>query len=311
MDGKTLTEGLAQLILEDSSTSSFLDSKTSYDNIYDAVVEFCRRTQIFKSSQTVTTVIDQAAYDLNPDFLQLYLKNDRNEFVLKIYDGSGYNWVKFRDYDGIFLANELSSVPVPYNFAIRTKETLDSNMTGTVTSAGALSNGEATLTDSAAPFATANVGDFVHNTTDSAHGIVISKTSNSALVTAMFGGTDNDWDATPDAYIVIPQGRKQLYLDPPPSKANYTITVPYLQKPAPVYSLYRSYRLDRQYQLAILMYAAWLYKMRDSKPDYGARYFTYFDAECRKAAKTENRNQGRPNFRVNMMKRSLGSRSYV
>uniref|UniRef100_A0A6M3ITK6 Uncharacterized protein n=1 Tax=viral metagenome TaxID=1070528 RepID=A0A6M3ITK6_9ZZZZ len=310
MDGKTLTEGLAQILLEDSSTSSFLDSKTSYDYIYDAVVEFCRRTQIFKSSQAVTTVADQAAYDLNPDFLQLYLKNDRNEFVLKLYDGAGYNWIKFRDYDGIYLANELSSAPLPSNFAIRTKETLSDNMTGTATSAGALSNGEATLTDSLAPFANAQVGDFVHNTSDGAHGIVIAKTSSSALVTAMFGGTENDWDSS-DAYIVIPQGRKQVYLDPPPSIAAYTVTVPYIQKPVPVYSLYRSYRLDRQYQMAIIMYAAWLYKMRDSRPDYGSRYFTYFDAECRKAAKTENRNQGRPNLRVNMMKRSLGSRSYV
>jgi len=310
MDGKTLTEGLAQLLLEDSSTSSFLDSKTSYDAIYNAAVEFCRRTQIYKSSQTITTVADQAAYDLNPDFLSLYLKNDRNEFALKLYDGSAYNWIKFRDYDGIYLANETESVALPYNFAIRTKETLYTTLTGTATSAGALSNGEATLTDSAAPFTDVKVGDFVHNTTDGAHGIVISVTSTSALVTAMFGGTENDWDSS-DAYIVMSQGRKQLYLDPPPSTAGYSVYIPYVQKPEPVYSLYRAYRLDRQYQMAIIMYAAWLYKMRDGKADYANRYYQYFDSECRKAAKTENLNQGRPNLRVNMMKRSLGSRSYV
>jgi hypothetical protein len=126
----------------------------------------------------------------------------------------------------------------------------------------------------------------------------------------MFGGTENDWDSS-DAYVVISQGRKQVHLDPPPATAGYTVYVPYVQKPDPIYSLYRAYPIDRQYQMCILMGAAWFYKIRDSQPDYGSRYYQYFDSECRKAAKTENFNQGRPTIRVNMMKRSLGSRSYI
>jgi hypothetical protein len=309
MDGKSLTNGVYALINESVSTSTFIDSKTSYDYIYEAVLEFCRRTRALTATQSITTVADQAEYDLNPDFLSFYLRNNDNRYVVKYNDGTNDYFLTFRDYEAVTYANNTVSVPYPSNFSITDKSTLTSRITGSVTSNGALSNGECTCTNSAAPFANVKVGDDIHNTTDGSDGVVIAVTSTSALVTALFGGTDNDWD-TSDAYVIVPQGRKQLVLDPAPSISGHTVTVLYTQKPDPVYSPYRTYRFDRQYEPAIIKYAAWLYKYKDSEPNFGDAFYKFFDLQCRTAAKTEHKSSNKPSMRVNMMKRSYNSRSY-
>lgn len=309
MDGKSLTNGLASLLNETVSTSTFLDSRTSYDDIYEAVLEFCRRTRVLTASQTITTVADQTNYDLNTDFLSLYLRDNENRYVVKFNDGTNDSFISFRDYEAISYANNTTSVEYPDNFSIIDKSTLTDRITGTATSAGASANGECTLTDASAPFTNVKVGDDVHNTTDGSDGIVIGVTSTSALVTALFGGTDNDWD-TSDAYVVVPQGRKQLVLDPPPETAGYTVTIKYAQKPDPVYSPYKTYRFDRQYEPAIIKYAAWLYKYKDSAPNFGDAFYKFWDLQCRQAAKTEHKSLDKPRMRVNMMKKSYGHRSY-
>ena len=309
MDGKSLTNGLAKLLNEDVSTSTFLDSKTSYDNVYEAALEFCRRTRVLTATQAITTVADQAAYDLNADFLELYLTDNENRYVVKYNDGTNDSFISFRDYNAITYANNSDSVAYPDNFSVIDKQTLTGRITGTVTSAGATSNGECTCTDSSAPFTNVKVGDDIHNTTDGSDGIVIAITSTSALVTALFGGTDNDWDSS-DAYVIVPQGRKQLILDPAPSTSGHTVTITYVQKPDPVYSPYRTYRFDRQYEPAIIKYAAWLQKYRDSEPNFGDAYYKFWDLQCRTAAKVEHKSLRKPSMRVNFMKRSYGNRSY-
>jgi len=309
MDGKSLTNGLAAILNETVSSSSFMESRVSYDYIYEAVLEFVRRTRVLTASQTITTVADQSAYDLNADFLQLYLRDNENRYVIKYNDGTNDYFLSFRDYEAITYGNQTDSVSIPSNFSIIDKATLTTRITGTVTSNGASSNGECTCTDSAAPFSAVKVGDDIHNTTDGSDGVVIGITSTSALVTALFGGTDNDWD-TSDAYVIVPQGRKQLILDPPPETVGQTVTIHYVQKPDPVYSPYKTYRFDRQYEPAIIKYAAWLYKYRDSEPDFGNAFYKFWDSQVRMASKTEQKSLNKPSMRVNMIKRSYDYRSY-
>ena len=309
MDGRSLTNGLAALINETVSSSSFLDSRSSYDFLYEAACEFVRRTRVLTGSQAITTVADQENYDLNADFLCLYLRNNQNQYIVKYNDGSFDAFLPFRDYEAILYANQTTSVPYPSTFSIIDTPTLTDRIAGSATSDGASSNGECTLTDAAAPFAAVKVGADVHNTTDGSDGVVIGVTSTSAIVTALFGGTDNDWDSS-DAYVIVPQGKKQLILDPPPSVSGYTATIQYVQKPAPVYSPYVAYRFDRQYEPALVKYAAWLYKYRDSEPNFGDAFYKYWDNQCRMAAKTEHKSFDNPSMRVNFMKRSYGNRSY-
>ena len=309
MDGKSLLYGLADLLNECITTSTFLESKASYDYLYEAAVEFARRTRTITYSQTITTVADQTNYDLNPDFLSLYLRDGSNRYVVKYNDGTNDYFLPFRDYEAVSYNNDDTSVTIPNNFSIIDKQSLTDRITGTATSAGNNSGGECTLTDSTAPFASVKVGDDVHNTTDGSDGVVISVTSTSALLTALFGGTENDWDSS-DAYIIVPQAKKQLVLDPPPSTAGHTVTIKYVQKPEPVYSYYRTYRFDRQYEPAIIKYAAWLYRYKDGAPNYGDAFYKYFDMQVRQAARTEQKSLNQLRMRVNMMKRSYGDRSY-
>ena len=274
MDGKSLFSAVYDQLNQDEDTSRFMNDKKTYDHIYSAAVELTRRTNCLTATQTITTVAEQSLYDINADYLKLYLRNDDNEFYIKYYDGTNTTFVKFKEYEEIVEDNNTDSVDIPYYFSIIDKQTLTARITGTTTSAGALTNGETTLTDSAAPFTNVSVGDTVHNTTDSSEGKVIEKTSNSALVTNLFNGTDNTWGSG-DAYIIIPQGRKQLILDPASLTSGHTITFYYTVKPAPVYSSYRTYRFNQQYQDALVMYACYLYKLQDEKANYGATYYRF------------------------------------
>lgn len=309
MDGKSLSDKLAIIIQESITTSAFLDSRATYGYLYEAALEFCRRTQCLTGTQTITTVADQAAYDLNADFLSLYIVNSFNELSVKYNDGTSDYWLVFRPYESVYYTNDTTSVLIPSLFSLRDKQSLASKIASTATAVGASAYGECTLTDSTAPFTNVSVGDEVHNITDGSDGVVIVKTSTSALVTCLFGGTNNDWTSS-DAYVIVPQGRKQIVLSPPPSTASHTVTVEYIQKPDPVYSFYRTYRFDATYEDALVKYAAWMYKYRDRDPNFGDAFYKLWEEKLRKASSDTRRQLSRNNMKVNFNKRSYGDRSY-
>lgn len=284
-DGKDLLRRLRQL-LDEESDSGWLDERTSYDYLYEAALELVDRTGCLKSSQTITTVADQQEYDLNPDFLRLYAKNDDNNLVIKYNDGSNDTFLELESYEDLFYNNETTSVNIPSNFALLDGD-LPSRVTGTATATGASSGGQCTLTDSAGDFSDVEAGAVVHNTTDGSSGVVLSKTDSTHLVTALFGGTNNDWSSS-DAYVIQPNARYKLLLDPPPSDSGDTITVPYIQKPAPVYSDYGVYRFPDQYVPALIKYAYWLYKYRNREPNYGDAMYKFWIAQTGRYAASIN-----------------------
>ena len=308
MNGSSLVYKLRQA-LQESSTSGFLDDITSYDYIYEAAKEYGRRTKALTASATITTVATQANYDLPADFLCLYITNTMNEYFLKMTVSSTSDYsLTFIPYERVVMNNASDSVAYPSNFSIIDKQTPETNLTGTTTSAGAVSNGLCTLTNSAAPFALVEAGDKVYNTTDGSSGIVSSKTSSSALATALFGGTASDWTSG-DAYIIIKQNKKQLVIDSPPLTSGYTITVPYIQRPIPVYSPYQSYRFDSGAEMALVYYAAWMYKYRDRDPNYGDAMYKHWDNMCRRGTFDTKRALNQNSLRFNLNKRSYGNRS--
>ena len=310
MDGKNLKEMLA-FFLNDPVSSSFLDSKTSFDFIYEAAIEYNRLTQSINSTQTITTTASTSAYKLNPDFLCVRLYNDRNELVVKFDDGLGnVSFVPFRPYEQIYQALNTDPVAIPSNFGITDYETPATNLTGTCTTTSSGSN-PPILTDSAAHFVTNGVaiGDFIHNTVDLSDGIVLEVTSNTVLKTAMFYGTNNYWTST-NTYVLVPQGRKSLIFDPPNLTAGYTATILYVQKPVPVYTDYSSYRFDTSAMFAIVKYAAWLYKYRDRDPNFGDAMYKFWLAQVTAATAMTNKAYDRTRFRVNFIRRSLYDRSF-
>lgn len=274
--------------------------------LWEAAKEFVSRTNCLKATQTITTVADQSGYTLNADFMKLYLKNADEDFVIKYNDGTNNSFLPWREYNKIIVENSTTSVSIPSNFAIIDDSTLDSQVTGTASAAGAASGGQCTLTDtdaSATQFADVSAGDIVHNTTDGADGIVLSKTSNTALVTALFGGSGNDW-ASSDAYVIQPQGRMQLVLNPPPSTAGHTITVSYVQIPPPVFSSYGVYRFQQQIADAIVKYAVWMYRYRDRDPDLGDKFFQYFERQIRRMNSVLRETSDKNKLKVSFKKRA-------
>lgn len=301
MDGASLLLALRQT-LQESATSDFLDTKTSYEFLWEAACEVARKTKLITTTQSITTVEDKAAYSLNPDFLGFYLRNnDENYFIHYTDSGSAVYAVIEGEYEDLIIDQNTDSVDVPSRFALKDAAQIAA-ITGNCTSAGDPSNGLCTLTDSAAPFANVKAGDIVYNVTDASSGYVTSVTSTSALATALFGGSDNSWDfsASGDAYIIQPQFRYSLVLDPPPDTADETLTVYYIKRPDPVLSLYGRYPFPSQLTWPMARYAAWLYKYRDSEPNYGDAYYSQFESAVRAYAQMNRKNTNRRRLKVNM-----------
>jgi hypothetical protein len=212
------------------------------------------------------------------------MTNRNKEFMVKLNDGSTNTFPLFKEYTDIIYDDETTSISLPSWFTIIDDTTLDAQVTGTATSTVAAVAGQTTLNDTAGDFSDVSAGDIVHNTADGSTGYVLSKTSSTVLVVALFGGTANDWTSA-DTYVIQPQGRMKLHLNPPPSIAAYTVTLYYLKRPAPVFSDYGVYRFPDQFMTAIVKYAAWLYKYRDREPNMGDSFFKYFDNEVRRANK--------------------------
>jgi hypothetical protein len=306
MDGSTLKYMVNGLLAEDS-TSVYIDDFLTYHFLWKSATEFAKETGSLTSTSAITTTAAGLPYQLPADFLSLYMMNDTNEYFIKFYDGSGTSFITYRDADAMYLSNQ-DATAYPNNFTI-TDYSAPTILSSAATADGAATNGECTLTDAGAAFTSLAAGDTVHNTTDGSKGIVIAVTNATHIVTALFGGTSNDWTSA-DAYKIIPSARKSLVLDPPSSVAGYIITVPYIQRPDPVFSPYRAYKINDMYTDTIAKYAAWLYKYRDMQPSLGDPWYAQWDREVRKAKSTERKVRNRYNFKVNFTKRALNDRSY-
>lgn len=296
MDGKDLKRRVRQL-LNEPSTSSFLDDRTTYDFLFEGAKAWVIISKCLRKTQSITTVAEQAAYTLDGDFLGHYLKDNDRDFFIKYNDGSDDHFLDFKPYQEIIRDNDTDSQSIPDYWGITTDPTLDDQITGTASAAGDKTGGKSRLTVASAKFADVTVGDVVHNTTDVSDGMVVKVVSTVALDVCLFGGTDNEIDSS-DAFIIQPRGRLQLILDPPPSTASHTITVYALQNPAPVYDDYSVYPFAFDYAEALAKYAAWLYKYRDKEPDFGNAWYQFFLAQAQAYGELFKEAVGRDTSRI-------------
>lgn len=275
MNGQLLLNQLRVLLSEESS-SVFMDDLTSYTYLNEAATEIVLQTKGLRGSQTLTIVASQPEYTLNPDFLELYLMNTSKNHIIRVNDGSNNHFIMWRPYEEIVIADQSGiTQALPDYFTIIDHPTLADQISGLVTAVGAATGGVSTLTDTSEDFSDVGEGDVVTNSTDGSQGYVLTKTSSTVLTTALFGGSDDDWTSG-DSYVIQPQGRYQLIVDPPPSTAGYTVWVPYVQRPGPVYSSFQVFRLPAHYAPAMIKYAVWLYKYRDREPNLGDHLYTFF-----------------------------------
>ena len=316
MDGCSLLRGLNQLLSE-LDTSAWLDPKFSYDCLYDAAIATVDRLNYPTTTEDITTVATTSDYNLDSDYMKLYLMDDENRYFIKYYNTSAYSFIYPSSYDSIILADNTIDVSIPSTFAIVDAADL-AQKTGTTTSTGSLANkyvmydqtlGESTLTDATASFSTVKVGDTVHNVTDMSHGIVVATSTTTAVICSLFGGTNNFFTSG-DTYIINPQKRFKLVLDPGSLTSGHTVTLYYVQKPAPIYSYYRRYSLPIGAEGALTHYAAWLYKYRDREVNFGDAWYKFWDISVRKLKNIVSESTHKKGFKVNLIKRAGRSGSY-
>ena len=214
MDGKKLTREVLDFLDEAAPSDIQANQRRIYECLDMAVGIFCRETRMLHGSVDITTVENQQAYDLPPDFIDLYMKNSNGRFFVKFYEGTTYSWPLKTTYEKLFKTNLTDTKDIPGRFAIIEKADKESLIQGTADAAGAKSGGQCILQDDSMLFTTTNrvyPRDIIHNTTDGATGYVLSVTDATHLVAALFEGANNDWTQN-DAYIIQPAAEKLLVL---------------------------------------------------------------------------------------------------
>ncbi len=306
-DGREMTRRL-KLDLRESDNSAFINTYLSYRYINEAASNYVMRTNSVRTTQSITTVADQAEYSLAPDHLSIYVQQGGKRYI-KYNDGSTNFFPEFIDHEEIVHRSSSASTAIPSQFTVIDHPTLGSIITGTTTSAGAVTRGECTLADSGGGFSgNASVGDMVHNETDidsnsnGSYGVVVAITSDTALLVALFGGGDADWTSG-DSYVIVPQGRLQLILDPPPTTAGHTITVYYNARPTPVFAPFRTFRIQSQFIPEILRDAKAMYELRAGDYQKGGADKQLAQAGILNANLNYNKTFGREGYGVNLRKR--------
>jgi hypothetical protein len=307
MEGFTLKRKLQEM-LQEVSSSSFMNDRTTYDYLYAAVNDFNFRTHYSTGTQTISILPAIATYNLNPDYVCPQLTDDYNRpFFLWNYGGAMSN-VYPMDYDTQVLAQSTTTSTVASNYSTVNAQPM-SNLYGSATIQGLLVNGECILTDTTlSQFAAVSVGDYVHDTTDGSDGVVMGIISPTQIYVSLFGGVANQWSVG-DMYVIIPQQRYSIVFYPTPS-AVATATIYYVKAPAPVYSPYRVYNIPFQYDDPIISFAAFKYKYRDQEPQFGDALYQHYEIATKKFAAEMRKGIDKKNgFRVNFTKLSPRSKS--
>lgn len=98
-------------------------------------------------------------------------------------------------------------------------------------------------------------------------------------------------------------GGYKLVLDPPPNADGHTITLYYIKTPLKVASASAEYPFPDHICFALVKYAFWLYKYRDSDPNFGDAMFKLWDRQIRQYARDINQSIRPSGLKVNMRKR--------
>jgi len=267
MFGKFLKRLVLDALDEHTPDALFYGERQIFDYLDIAANHFARATGILHASTELTTVEDQQAYDLPPDFIRLYLKNNLGRYFIKYNDGSVYSWPILAPYERLYKTNLTDSRETPARFALRDKPEKESLIEGEVSEDGAVDDkGESALIDEDMLFSTTNrvhARDVVHNTTRGASGFVLSVTGETECRCALFNdnGDARTGFSDGDAYIIQPAAEKQIYLDAPSATAGHTMTVEYVSVPNLVYTDYGFWRFPSRTCQAICWGAAQLLRM--------------------------------------------------
>ncbi len=245
MDGKTATRAMQKALNASGFSGSYLNHRDAYEYLDEAAADFARRTLVLSACVEITTVEDQARYDLPPDYLELQVKDSNRRYFGIFEDAEGNkSHPVLTEFERIRRNEDGESQDVPVSFAVEDKRDRPLLVAGSTTGAGVVALGEAVLTDLGASFTgEVQVRDVVHNTTQEYSGIVLAVNSGTALTTALFddSGSPVGWGAG-DGYSILPMSRRQVVLDAPSGVAGSTLTLDYVCLPGPMSSEFSFWR---------------------------------------------------------------------
>ena len=278
---------LIQNVINAAGGIAEADLKFAYECLNASAEEFVRLVKALWGQATVTTVEGQQAYDLPADFIEPAYRNRSNRFVGKYSDGSPRFWPVLVEAEEIFQTTLTDPKEVPRRFAVMDGGQDEARLTGAATADGPEANGEAILTDASATFtASVQAGDAIFNTADEAEGYVLSVTDDTRLIAALFNGEDNGF-GNGDGYVIVPAPKKQVIFEAPSMTAGHTFILPYLRKPAPVYSKFGRFPFSAEATLAICYGAAVRFLSDDETSEKKTRHLRGLFTEGVNQAKAE------------------------
>ena len=263
MNGSMLTQQFLDHIDVLEASDDYASRRRIYECLDMASGIFCRETKSLHTSITIDTVAGQQAYDLPPDFIDLFITQASGRSIIRYSDTINYCWPRLTTYERLYRKNLLTPQNTPNLFAIIDKPSTNDVITGSCSAAGAASNGLTLLTDPTKSYMTTTnrvwPRDIVHNHTDGSMGYVIQNFDATHLYTALFGGTDNDW-TTSDTYTIQPASQKILFLDAPSAVTGHVMHISYVCMSEPVFSDFGMWRFSDRTCRGIAAGAASIFK---------------------------------------------------
>uniref|UniRef100_A0A6M3IHC7 Uncharacterized protein n=1 Tax=viral metagenome TaxID=1070528 RepID=A0A6M3IHC7_9ZZZZ len=287
MDGQLLFDYVDMFLRQEGmKPQSFSDAIRDRFSAYElgdiAACEFASEVRPFRKSVDITSVDGQREYDCPPDFISISMQErvGRKDVILYKESGSNEPDVIVREPRKNFWANDSTiEQNTPNSFDIISKALAPATITGTTTSAGAVSDGQATLTNTAATFETSGSGLVypryrVRNTStgNKSMGIVISRESDTTLVTSLYNEDAPRGYDSGDGYVIQVSNKFQIQFDYPCNTSGDTITMEYYSYPSPVFSPYAQWGFsDSANILGLAAYVVWLLKLRQVDQDFMPR----------------------------------------
>ena len=264
-------------LINESSTSTFLDESTTYELLNTALREFARRTQLYVKSSSISIVSGTSSYTLPDDFLKFFVKSQDDYVQPSIYYNN--NKITYIDYSTYISYDTTETADIPANYTLNFTYP-DNLISGTATSSSTLSNGEVNLVDTSKSFTKSLVGATVHVTHSSVtcNGYVIAYNSSTSLTIATIPSTSI---SSGDSYLISPPPTNTITFYPTPS-SSFTLPIYYTPSFPPIYSPYRPIPLPNDMLIPIACFICWLYKYKDREPAYGDKYFAIYETAVRR-----------------------------
>lgn len=259
MIGRSLID-FAKSALGGISDHDYWDLFTALDS---AACQFCLDTRCTTRTfnYTVPEGFDSGIdVPLPADFLEIFPRDQDNEFFIGYTNpDEDFSSAKFIPAEQFLLNGDDPEIGPPNHFSIHGLMSLG-NLNGAASTPARPLAGSVELIDASATFITDEVSprDEILNIRDDSLGIVEAVPTETSIPVALFNGDTNDFSAG-DPYIINRQDRQLLMFDTI-LEVGASLSIEYVAKPRPVFSLSSSWNIPNTFHRAIAYEGVYRFK---------------------------------------------------